>query len=328
MGSWLYNSVTVSIPKNIAQFLMGTVLFFVAFGSLDMTVTAVALCGFLLSYSSIYLFNDVMDVKSDRKDAEKRKWKLVASGDLSPEGAVSISFIMLITGLSLSFLVNAWFGLLIVTMLVLNVLHSASFVRLKRNFPATAANMTAIEFLKYSGGWFALTSNLSMFPLWLVLSFAISYTFIYLAYKVHFKRDVLLQKKAVLAPLGLAGIATYAGSIVLYSFPLALLLMLFFASLIAMTRKVSGMKLHMMKNSLLIEYVMIPLALLSFLMLMNPMVSAVNEQVCDGINNYTEDVSSALPEGIVGPIEQLNHGLEGYRSLEDLGLLDMIRQPE
>src|SRR4030042_4040910 len=85
----LYNSVTVSLPKNIIQFFLGFVLYWLIFGAFDAAVLMIALAGFLLSYSSIYFLNDIVDFEDDRHDKDKMGWKLVAKGAMSKKTALA-----------------------------------------------------------------------------------------------------------------------------------------------------------------------------------------------------------------------------------------------
>ena len=98
----LYNSVTVSLPKNIIQFFLGFVLYWLLFGAFDWLTLGIALAGFLLAYSSVYFFNDIVDYEEDKKDEDKKDWKLVASGAMTKKTALVVGLVFMVSGLLLS----------------------------------------------------------------------------------------------------------------------------------------------------------------------------------------------------------------------------------
>jgi 4-hydroxybenzoate polyprenyltransferase len=81
----LYNSVTVNLPKNIFQLMLGVILFVVVFGYPDITKLLMAIAGLGLAYSSVYIYNDIIDRDEDRHDPQKsgqsqaRDWPLELS---------------------------------------------------------------------------------------------------------------------------------------------------------------------------------------------------------------------------------------------------------
>jgi len=90
----------------------------------------------------------------------------------------------------------------------------------------TTINMTIIEFLKYSTGWFALTSNISKFPFWLIFTFALSYTVSYMIYKFKFKGREIKQRKPFFSFSLVICLGAYITSIIIYGFPLSLIFLL------------------------------------------------------------------------------------------------------
>ncbi|MCK4532078.1 MAG: hypothetical protein KAT94_04360, partial [Candidatus Aenigmarchaeota archaeon] len=87
MKRTFFNSVTISLPKNIIQFSLGVILYWFLLGIPNTYTTLLALSGFLIAYSSVYLYNDMVDHKEDRRDREKLKWKLVAGGHMGVNSA-------------------------------------------------------------------------------------------------------------------------------------------------------------------------------------------------------------------------------------------------
>jgi len=310
--SIIYNSVTVSLPKNVAQFLLGAVLFWVVYGSLNIWA-AVALVAFLMAYSSVYFFNDITDCEDDRCDEEKKEWKLVASGKLSKREAGAAGALLLAGGISLSALVNGWFLVIMLALIFLNFLHSSPYIRLKKRMSAAAANITAIEFLKYSCGWFALTSDLTNFPFWLILCFSLIYSAVYLAYKFRFRGMVIKGNKHILVPLGAAATFSYMASLALYDFALPMLFLLAVSLLLA---KFSiGKRLKFM-NWLWVEFAILPIILVAFLMLAVPPIAQANGNISVTIDTYRDSVYHSLPEGVAENVK--GFGEPRYASLDEL----------
>ncbi|MFH0956577.1 MAG: UbiA prenyltransferase family protein [Candidatus Aenigmatarchaeota archaeon] len=312
----LYNSVTVSLPKNVIQFFLGFVLFFLTTGSFDPGVLSLALFGFIASYSAVYFYNDIVDCEDDRRDKDKRNWKLVASGVMSVRQAKAAGVIFLAAGLCASLYVNVWFFLIVLTLLILNLLHSVPGIRLKKIMPATAANMTAIEALKFSSGWFAFTGNLSEFPFWIILTFSVAYSGIYIIYKFKFKGSIIREKKWFLAPIAILALLSYTLSIALYKFALPLMLLLVFSmGIIAFSLSV-GKKLKLM-NWFYLEFIIFPTVIAVFLLLSIPAVAYANSQLTDKIGDYKETVYKELPKDVAQTIRNLSE--PAYDSLDEVG---------
>jgi len=312
LRSIAYNSVTVSLPKNVVQFALGVVIFWVVNGSFSIGIALIAMAGFLLAYSSIYFFNDITDCDEDRLNRDKKAWKLVANGMMSKRTAAAAGVTFLGAGLALSRMVNGWFFIIVSLMVLLNFLHSSPYIRLKRRLPAAAVNLTAIEFLKYSCGWFAMTSNLTSFPFWLILCFAAIYSAIYLVYKCGFKGDAIREKKALLAPLGALAAFSYLVSLVIYNYAIPMMFLLLASVLLA---KVSvGKRLRFM-SWLWVEFMILPLFIVAFLLLGIPTVAQANENITATICKYKQDVYHTLPDNVADDLESMEK--PRYGSLDD-----------
>ncbi|HUX08409.1 MAG TPA: decaprenyl-phosphate phosphoribosyltransferase [Acidobacteriota bacterium] len=83
---------------------------------------------FCLLSSSIYLFNDIMDVRADRLHPVKRK-RPIASGALPIPLAACTSVVLLAAGLAAAFTINAGFAAAAVTYFVLVTLYSLALKR-------------------------------------------------------------------------------------------------------------------------------------------------------------------------------------------------------
>lgn len=276
-----YNSVTVNLPKNIFQLLLGAILYVAVFGTINPFQLVLAIIGLSLSYSSVYMFNDIMDREEDAMDPEKRGWKLIANGSLKVEGAISVYALLLMSGLLISFVANTLFGFMMVALLFLNFLHSAPGIRLKKKKLPTVINITLIEFIKYSSGWFALTSNVSKFPLWLVLMFAVIYTAGYMAYKFRFDGRTIKGNKPLFAFLGILVLLFYIGSLFYYGFPLALIISLVLSFVVFGLKYAFWHHEKGFNQMLLLELIILPLIIISFLLLAVPSFGAANSALAD-----------------------------------------------
>lgn len=180
------------------------------------------------------------------------------------------------SGLLVSFAVNMLFGLMMVALLFLNFLHSAPGIRLKKRKLPTAVNITVIEFIKYSSGWFALTSNISRFPLWLVLMFAVIYTAGYIAYKFKFDGRTIKDSKPLFAVLGALVLLLFIGSLFSYGFPLALIILLALSFVVFGAKYAFWHHEKGFNQMLLLELIILPLIVVSFLLLAVPQIGSAN----------------------------------------------------
>jgi len=313
LKSLVYNSVTISLPKNAVQFMLGLVLFWLVYGSFSVTKALFAFLGFILTYSSVYLFNDIADYEEDRNDKEKRSWKLVAGGKISRNGAGFVGMALLFSGLAVSGAINGWFFLMMICLVLMNFLHSSPYTGLKKKMPAAAINLTAIEFFKYSCGWFALTSDLSAFPFWLILTFSLVYSVVYIVYKMRFRGKNIISNKYVIVPMGLASVFSYIVSLILYDFALPMFILLATSILVA-TFSV-GKRLRLM-NWLWVEFTILPIILIAFLLLTIPSIAEANNNITYTLDCYKESICRDLPPELVDRLKNLSE--PRYGSLEEL----------
>ncbi len=147
--------------KNLLVFLAPLLTF-----QFDQGVWLAALISFLvfnLAASSIYLFNDIVDYKSDRAHP-KKKFRPIASGKLSRSSAIIISFFLLLSALILSFNLNNLLFLIIFLYILIQIIYS---LKLKKE-PLLDIFCIAAGFLlrSISGG---VASSLFISP-WFILS--------------------------------------------------------------------------------------------------------------------------------------------------------------
>lgn len=318
MKKILFNSITISIPKNIVQFSLGVILYWILVGVPDAYATALALAGFIIAYSSVYLYNDIADHEEDRKDKEKLKWKLIAGGHISITRSKILTLIFALIGVSISFTVNRWFFGIIILMLFLNLLHSSPRIRFKKSINRTSVNMTAIEFLKFSCGWFALTTDIAKFPFWIMLAFSIVYTSSYLIYKFNFRGGTIRAKSKLFGVLAFSGTLSYILSFFSYGFPLSMSILIIIPLFIIFMFKQMDIEFHRINNMILIEYLLLPVVIISFAVLTIPAIAQANERMATTIDSYAEDLIEDIPETIKEPIENITDELKKYEKLEDI----------
>lgn len=272
-----YNSVSISAPKNAIQYAFGALLFYLTFGFMDAPRSLLGLAGFLLAYSSVYLYNDIIDADEDSRNEKKKRWKLVASGELSIGMAKLIGAVMLISGLALSLAVGPAFLGIIALVLLLNFLHSSPYTRFKKSRGKTVFNMSAIEFLKFSAGWFAV-GQIEGFPFWIFLLFSLSYVVGYMLYKFDLGREHVKQNRLLFYSLGAACAVSYLMSFALYRLQLAMLLSIALPAAALSVMKLTGWS-RRMRSMIAMEYIILAVVMASFILMLNPVFSEANRQL-------------------------------------------------
>jgi len=84
---------------------------------------------FSLIASSVYIFNDIVDIDNDRKHPDKKN-RCIAAGDLSIFSAYGILFLCFIGGIYLSLDFSIYFFLIIAIYIMLNMLYSFRFKKI------------------------------------------------------------------------------------------------------------------------------------------------------------------------------------------------------
>ena len=181
--------------KNSLQYFFGIALYVLSNGGSNLTLSkiSIGLFSFLLFYVAIYLYNDLIDYDLDRKNVFRSNIKALARGSINKKTAKMLIYTCMIVGLSLSLLINKAHILALITIGIFNFFYSSPYTKLKDNALTFPMTLVAIQFLKFSIGWLALTSSLSGLPLLYVTS--LSFFYVFLSY---FSKNPTLTIKEIL----------------------------------------------------------------------------------------------------------------------------------
>jgi 4-hydroxybenzoate polyprenyltransferase len=155
----------------------------------------VGLAGFSLSYSSVYILNDILDEEVDKDDPERYEKNPIAKGEVSRRQGIQIWLILVVSGLVLSFFVGLLFLVCGVLLLIINILYSLpSTLRNQRAFSSSPdrslglqfiflAIIAVMQFLKQVLPWLVF-GDFTNFPYILVIGYALFYTAFFRRYKI------------------------------------------------------------------------------------------------------------------------------------------------
>lgn len=113
----------------VHQYLKNGFVFLPLFFALEFTNIALitqvltAFIAFCFAASSIYILNDIKDVKEDRQHPKKKK-RPIASKAISPQSAMIVMVLLMITSLSIAYLSNIHLVVIISTYLVMNIFYT------------------------------------------------------------------------------------------------------------------------------------------------------------------------------------------------------------
>ena len=111
--------------------------------------TVVAIAAFCLVASSMYILNDLRDLESDRQHPTKR-FRAIASGDLSPRAALSASAMLGVVGLTLPVFIHHPAGFYLI--LVLYIIETLSYIYWLKNAVIIELGLVASGFFLRSYG--------------------------------------------------------------------------------------------------------------------------------------------------------------------------------
>ncbi|MCC7573628.1 MAG: UbiA family prenyltransferase [Candidatus Methanofastidiosum sp.] len=300
----IYNSAALNLPKNTLQFLFGVILFAMAGGEYNILTCIIAASGLGIGLGAIYLFNDLTDVKEDKHNSMKIRWKAVANGTMSRKESIILLKLFAILGTALALLSGLNFFIIYILVIGLNLCYSHPSIRWKSRKTLSVITISSLQVLKFSSGWFLFTNTLEGFPIIFVMAIAIGYALMFLYYKnntqnlIHLIRE---DKKRVL-PLSLACIIMLLTSFLIYAFPaislMAIVLGVPTVGLYFLSKRYIGTSVNFA-----FMYAGLVILLLSFLLLSTPTVTAINQNMIDQ--------NATMKQYILVRAEQIITGLSG-----------------
>jgi len=286
----IYNSVTLNAPKNILQLLFGVVIYASITGEYNILKIIFATLGLCLGLGAIYLFNDLTDYESDKKNELKISWKAIANGSLSLETAKYLIVVLSIFGTIFSFLAGTNFFIIYMFVIILNLMYSTPAIRLKNSKNASVIIITLIQILKFSSGWFMFTNSFDGFPFSFVMCLSIGYTLLFLYYKNNTAnaKKVILENKKRVYPMSLLLLGFLLISFFMYAFPVVFVLILAMAIPTILMYHFSKSYIGT-KVNFAFMYAGLIIILLSFLLLSVPTVTATNDTLL-GYSNHLRQI--------------------------------------
>jgi len=147
--------------------------------------TLLAFLLFSLLASSIYIFNDLMDIKEDQAHPKKR-YRPLASGNISTQTAKVLMFLLALFALSVSLILNTNLFIVLISYFILNILYS---LKLKHISILDIFIIATGFVLRLFAGWAVTGIELSM---WIILMTFLLAIFLALAKR---RDDVLLSRR-------------------------------------------------------------------------------------------------------------------------------------
>ena len=297
----IYNTAMLNLPKNTLQFLFGVILFAMAGGQYNILSCLIAASGLSIGLGAIYLFNDLTDLKEDKQNDMKIRWKAVANGSMSRKESITLIKLFSITGTVLALLSGVNFFLIYLSVIALNICYSHPSIRWKNSKSLSVVAIASLQVLKFSSGWFLFTNTIEGFPILFVMALAIGYTLLFIYYKndtENLKKLVVQDKKRVL-PLSLTCIIMLLTSFFIYTFPAiglsAIMLGIPTIGLYFLTKNHIGKSVNVV-----FMYVGLIVLLLSFILLNTPTVTAINQNMIDQNATVKEQLRISVEEIITG----------------------------
>lgn len=283
-----------NLAKNLLQFFIGIATFFAIFGRIDLIKTILGCISFIISYSAIYPYNDIIDAEEDKRKKWKLNYKPIASGILNIKEAVTSQFFLFSLGIGISMFVSKWYSLLLISLLILNFLYSSPMTRkfFKKNKIGMILITFVIQYLKFSSGWIAMTTNLVLFPFWFINLLALAYTFSFLIYKINLvKIRYLFKEHRLIFSLLACGIfILYGLSVHEYPFKLPLLLLIPTSFTFLLIGKFNEHYQRIISSSKIITIIFLIFIITAFLIKI-PVISSINENISEILSSFEEKTS-------------------------------------
>jgi len=190
----LFRNLIDNIPKNIGLYLVGVILLFLFRFTIDSMQILLGLLAFMVSYSSIYVLNDLYDIEDDKKDEKKVLRKPLAKGVINRNEAVKIFISFLILGLLVSIFLNLLFFCVVISLVIINMIYSVPLTtitnqslekvsprRLKHTILGPLL-VLLMQFLKIFLPW-TISTEVMQFPVLFAIGFSLIYVILFKGYK-------------------------------------------------------------------------------------------------------------------------------------------------
>lgn len=316
----------LQLPKNAFQYLVGFSFYLTTFGEFNILKLIIGLSSFLLTYSSIYYYNDLMDYKEDKKKKVKRAYKALARGEITHNTAVTRMARLMLSGLVLGSLIGGWYVLLLLGLLITNHLHSSPNTKkkFKYNMKYLYPNLFIMQFLKFAGGWFTFTTNLTMFPTFIITCLSSAFVFGYIMYKESVLKpsQVFKKKSKSLIILSIITLTTFFISLIIYPFKIPLLALIPTMFLFFTMRKQKNEVIKTMGFLRVITVVILSI-IISTLLLNVPVIEDINEGAGRLIDTLGTLSIERLDNNSLNLLIEINNTLYSYQ-IKDLNELDAI----
>ena len=190
----LFRNLIDNIPKNIGLYSVGVMLLFLFRVTIDSLQFLLGLLAFMVSYSSIYVLNDLCDIEDDKKDEKKVLRKPLAHGVVNRSEAVTIFISFLILGLLLSIFLNLLFFCVIIALVLINMIYSIPLTNITkqsqdeehtRSLKHTILGpplVLLMQLLKIFLPW-TISAEVMQFPALFAVGFSLVYVILFKGYK-------------------------------------------------------------------------------------------------------------------------------------------------
>jgi 4-hydroxybenzoate polyprenyltransferase len=190
----LFRNLTDNIPKNIGLYSVGVMLLLLFRVTIDPLQILLGLLAFLVSYSSIYVLNDLYDIEDDKRDEKKTLRKPLAQGAVDRKEAVTILISFLFLGLLLSIFLNLLFFCVVISLILINLIYSIRLTNIRnqsledvrpKSLKHTTLGLPLVFFmqlLKIFLPW-TISTGVMQFPVLFAVGFSVLYVILFKGYK-------------------------------------------------------------------------------------------------------------------------------------------------
>lgn len=189
--AWQRSNIATWLKQlRVHQYVKNSLVFLPVITSHQFTYPAIvsalfACTAFSLCASAVYIFNDLLDIESDRQHPSK-KHRPIASGAISPlQGKIAIPVLLALSFLSATFVPNALFLLVLLAYLTLTTAYSISF---KRKMLVDVVVLAMLYTIRVIAGTIAIEVPLSAwllaFSMFMFLSLALMKRYSELALRI------------------------------------------------------------------------------------------------------------------------------------------------